>query len=338
MMHLSREQVLAYRRRATALDRRLPHGVESLRQAAWAGLSDSMPRAALLSIHARVEGTQPGTLEDDSLVQLWGPRYSVYVVAGVDRAVFTLGRTSEGSRHWELGEDIADRLDAELGGQPMLVGEAARAVGLGHHTALRYAAVTGRVLVRWDGARQPHLWTMPRPEMDPHEARLELARRFLTAFGAGTSTSFGDWAGVRTKPAAAVFEALRPELTAVTTSVGDAWSLTENLAAFDVPEEEPAAARLLPSGDTYSLLQGVDRELLVPEADRRALLWPARVWPGALLVDGEIVGVWRRAQHVVPVQVWTPLSAARRGAVEAEAAGLPLPGVDRDIVVRWAEA
>ena len=51
-----------------------------------------MPRAALLSIHARVEGTEPGRWEDPSLVQVWGPRFSAYVVAQDDRAVFTLGR------------------------------------------------------------------------------------------------------------------------------------------------------------------------------------------------------------------------------------------------------
>jgi hypothetical protein len=51
-----------------------------------------MPRAALLSIHARVAGTGPTTWEDPSLVQLWGPRFSVYVVAARDLAVFSLGR------------------------------------------------------------------------------------------------------------------------------------------------------------------------------------------------------------------------------------------------------
>lgn len=50
-----------------------------------------MPRAALLSIHARVEGTQPSTWEDPSLVQLWGPRFNVFVVAARDLAVFSLG-------------------------------------------------------------------------------------------------------------------------------------------------------------------------------------------------------------------------------------------------------
>lgn len=91
-LHLTRQQILAHRRQATALDERLSPGGASLHRAAWAGLSDSAPRAALLSIHARVTGTGPGTWDHESLVQLWGPRYSVGSVAGSDRAVFTLGR------------------------------------------------------------------------------------------------------------------------------------------------------------------------------------------------------------------------------------------------------
>ena len=50
-----------------------------------------MPRAALLSIHARVEGTEPSTWEDPSLAQLWGPRFNVFVVAACDLSVFSLG-------------------------------------------------------------------------------------------------------------------------------------------------------------------------------------------------------------------------------------------------------
>ena len=45
-----------------------------------------MPRAALLSIHARVAGTESSTWEDPSLVQLWGPRFNVFVVAARDLA------------------------------------------------------------------------------------------------------------------------------------------------------------------------------------------------------------------------------------------------------------
>jgi hypothetical protein len=98
-----------------------------------------------------------------------------------------------------------------------------------------------------------------------------------------------------------------------------------------------APARLLPSGDAYFLLQGAERELLVPEAARRAALWTSRVWPGAILVDGEVVGTWRRAGATVTAQRWRKLSRAERDAVEAEAEALPLPGV-QGVVVRWDDA
>lgn len=92
-LELTREQILAFRRSVGALDERMPAGPESLRRAAWAGLQDSMPRAALLSIHARVDGTESTTWEHPPLVQLWGPRYSTYVVAGQDVAIL-FARTS----------------------------------------------------------------------------------------------------------------------------------------------------------------------------------------------------------------------------------------------------
>jgi hypothetical protein len=83
------------------------------------------------------------------------------------------------------------------------------------------------------------------------------------------------------------------------------------------------------------LLYEADRELLVPDANQRRELWTTRVWPGALLVEGEVVGTWRRANAVVAIQTWRRLSTAEREAVEAEAESFPLPGLDGQIVVRW---
>jgi len=108
-LDLTRPQVLAFRRQAGALGERLPGGSRSLRHAAWAGLQDSMPRAALLSIHARVAGTGPATWEDPSLVQLWGPRYSVFVVAACDLPVFSLGTLPEDAKGRRRAEELAVR-------------------------------------------------------------------------------------------------------------------------------------------------------------------------------------------------------------------------------------
>jgi hypothetical protein len=333
-LDLTREQILAFRRRAGALDQRLPYGEDSLRRAAWAGLQDSMPRAALLSIHARVDGTGPSAWEDPSLVQLWGPRYQIYVVAERDLAFFSLGRLPDDAKGRQRAENLAARLHALLDGARMAYGEAGDALGV-NPNALRYAAATGTVLIRWEGARQSTVWTIPPPEIDPPAARLELARRYLHVYGPATPAAFGQWSSVGPKYAAAAFETLRESLTPVRTPVGDAWSLAADEAALRAAPGPEAPARLLPSGDAYLLLQGTDRDLLVPEADRRAALWTPRVWPGGLLIDGEVAGTWRRADEVLTVQPWRRLSPAEREAVAAEAESLPLPGTTRRVAVRW---
>jgi len=297
-------------------------------------LKDSMPRAALLSIHARVEGTEPSTWEDPSLVQLWGPHHHAYVVPARDLAVFSLGRLPDDPAGRQVAEDLAAQLHAHLGDSSMTYGEAGRALGESPNR-LRYAAPTGTVVIRWDGARQPTIRSVPRPDVDPGTARLELARRFLHIFGPTTPDAFAEWSAIPAKRAHAAFDAMGRSLTPVRTPIGDAWILSRDEATFRNPPGAVAPARFLPSGDTYFLLQGADRDLLVADPDRRRELWTPRVWPGALLVEGEIVGVWRRAQATVTVQTWRRLSRTAREAVEAEAASLPLPGLEGQIVVRW---
>jgi hypothetical protein len=122
---------------------------------------------------------------------------------------------------------------------------------------------------------------------------------------------------------------------AVRSPLGDEWLLAADEPAMRAGETINAPARLLPSGDAYFLLDGAERELLVPSVERRAQLWTSRVWPGALLVDGEICGTWRRANQIVRIGGWTKLSAGARDAVEREARSLPLPGLDREIEVVW---
>jgi hypothetical protein len=334
-LELTRSQILAFRRRATALDERLPRGRRALRRAAWAGLQDSMPRAALLSIHARMAGTEPASWEDPSLIQVWGPRFSTYVVAKRDLAVFTVGRLPDEGGPLKRARDIAARLGAALAGRRMTQGAAARAMGVKHANLLRYAAPTGTVVIYWDGARQPDIWNVPAPEMDPHEARLELARRYLQVFGPATPEAFARWAGIGPPSGIDTFETLGKSLTQVRTPIGEAWILSRDEPLFRAAPGPAAPARLLPSGDTWFLLQGADRELLVSSESQRRALWTSRVWPGALLVEGETVGTWRRPGHVLMIQPWRRLSRAQRDAIEAEAGSLPLPGINRPMDIRW---
>lgn len=331
---LSRAQIFGFRRTIGSLDERLPAGAKSFRRAGWAGLQDSVPRAALLSLHARVERTSSSSWEHPSLVQIWGPRFNAYVVAAKDLPIFSLGRLPTDAARLAKAQNTADRLQGILNGQRMPFGQAGRAMGV-QHNSLRYAAPTGTVLLRWDGARQPTVWSTPRPEVDPQDARAELARRYLHVFGPATSASFVRWAGIPRAEASTAFKMLAGTLTPARTSVGDAWILTEDEAGFLAEPQPTARARLLPSGDSYYLLWGADRELLVPDAKRRAQLWTTRVWPGALLVSGKISGVWRRAAAEISIEPWRRLSSAEREDVEREAMSLPLPGLNVSISIRW---
>ena len=305
----------------------------SLRRAAWAGLQDSMPRAALLSLHARVDEVEPSTWEDPSLAQLWGPRYHTYVVAKRDFALFSLGRLPDSAKGRLRAERMAEQLRAYLDGRRMTDREVGRARGVGN--AVRYAATTGTVAIRWDGARAPTVWTVAAPDVDPADACRELARRYIHIFGPATADGFARWAGISRRSATDAFASLEGSLLPVRSPLGAEWLLTEDESAIRAGETVAAPARLLPSGDAYFLLAGAERELLVPREDQRQRLWTPRVWPGALLVEGEIRGTWRRGHHTVRIDAWTRLSSGAREAVEAEANALPLPGVDRPIEVVW---
>jgi len=325
-LKVTRKQILAFRQRVGELNARLPAGKRSLRRAAWAGLQDSMPRAALLSIHARVDGATHVSWEDPSLVQVWGPRYQVYVVAAPDLAVFTYARLPETGKLRERAEQLAGRLDAVLKGGRMRD----REVGMGN--SLRYATLTGRLAIRWEGARAPHVWIVPPPKITVQKARAELARRYLHVYGPSTATAFSKWAGIGIKEATQAFADLIGELI----PVNDAQLLAADEEAMREQPAPPAPARFLPSGDSYWLhTTAHERALLVPNEKQRNELWTPRVWPGALLVDGEIVGTWRRAKRILTIDTWKKLSAAARDAVAAEADTLPLPDPGEGMAVHW---
>ncbi|MFL6004741.1 MAG: DNA glycosylase AlkZ-like family protein [Gaiellaceae bacterium] len=334
-LKLTRKQILAFRRRVGGLDERMPNRAESLRRAAWAGLQDSMPRAALLSLHARVEGVESTTWEHPSLAQLWGPRYNAYVVPKRDFALFSLGRLPDDARGRRRAEQMAERLHAGLGGDRMTDREVARKIGIGN--SMRYAATTGTVAIRWNGARAPIVWTVDPPKIDPADACRELARRYLHIFGPARDADFARWAGISRRSASSAFASLEGSLLPVRSPLGDEWLLAEDEQAMLDGGTTGGPARLLPSGDAYFLLDGAQRELLVPRPEQRLLLWTPRVWPGALLVGGEIKGTWRRAQHTVRIEAWTRIPTATRAAIEAEARSLPLPALERDIQVNWQQ-
>jgi len=330
---IDRERILAHRRRATGLGERAPLSVDALRRATSAGLTDSVPRAAVLSIHARVADTSVAILDDPGLVQVWGPRFSAYVVGADDRAPFTLGRLPASGAGRERAFDTAERLAGFLDGRTMSYADAGRGMGI-NPNVVRYAAPTGTVVIRWEGSGRPLVSSVPAPDVDEDEARRELARRFLHALGPATADDLARWAGVRPAAAWAAIASIADELIVVDTPLGNATALAADEPSLRAEPDPDRDVHMLPSGDVYFLLWGAARRLLVPDTARRDELWTSRVWPGAVLVDGEVVGVWRRSAHVVTVTPWTPMTTRLRSRVEEAATALPLP-VDRPTSVAW---
>ena len=322
----SRQQVLAFRQRSLYLHQRLPRS--RLVEAAFAGLQDSSPRSAILALHARVHDVMPTDWEDHQLVQVWGPRGSDYVVPKKDMAVFTIGRMPRERSHRDEIENAVEKVARVL-----RRGSAERRETL-YRTRefahdLRLASISGRILIRWDASRIS--WrTVDPPSCDVEEVRLELARRFLRSLAPAAPPGFARWAGVARSDAQHTFASLETELSEVRLAGRPSWALKDDISDLERPLSTDSV-RLLPAGDPY--LWTGDRDLLVPRSRLRTLLWPNSVWPGALLIHGELVGTWRRQHGKVIIHRWRRISMEEKEAVKREVDTLPVDATTKS--VRW---
>ena len=105
-------------------------------------------------------------------------------------------------------------------------------------------------------------------------------------------------------------------------------------------EAEPVrGVRLIPFDDAFTKL---DRELLVPDKSLRDRVLPPvgqslGYIPGAILVDGEIVGAWQRQQRRVTIHPWHRMTEGVRSAIEQEALTMPIAGATEP-TVSWVPA
>jgi hypothetical protein len=178
-----------------------------------------------------------------------------------------------------------------------------------------------------------------RPSIDVEDARRALARRFLHWHGPATARRLAVWAGVEPRDAAETWQAIEPELQEVAV---DGLAERRFMLASDVDAARGAGpiegVRLLPMDDPYTKH---DHELLLADDALRAISLPKvgrspGYIPGAVLVDGEIVGGWQRQQRKVTIHPFPGLSLepAAREAIEAEALAFPIAGTGPPSV-RW---
>jgi len=331
MAQLDRAQILAYRYQASCLQARHPAG--ELVAGARPGLQDSSPRSAVISLHARVEGVSPEDWSDRRLVQVWGPRGAIYLVAKEDLGLFTLGLLPRDPDRLELLQSNARKVLRALDGRPQQPANILDLVpSISSQRELLSAATTGWFLPIWDASATAAYPAEP-VEADPEDCRLGLARLFLHYLGPATSKGLQWWTGSSQEDVAETMKALAPELATVEVAGQEVLMLEDDVAtAREAPP--PRGLVLLPPEDVY--ISRICGPLLAPSADLHARLYPQAPLPGALIVDGELAATWRRRDRQFS---FSPVPGTQIGdladAVAEEAAALPLPGAPENTIVDW---
>lgn len=331
-MKAAREQVLAFRVRAQQLDR----SAGSLDDTAVldVGVQDTGPDGARWALTQR--GVEVAAVPEGALVTAWTLRGAPHVhrradLPAVAAALEPFSEADAAHRIFDAakplraaGIPVLEAMDVvasamrDLVTAPMVKGEmSGRLAELLPEPYLRFCVPCDAIhlyeqpfrlaalragLELQPGTSPPVLVPMPGFAPDPRPApRHDPVRGYLRLLGPATP-----------KHAAALLDApvkdvqARWPADAVEVEVGGQrrWLLADDVERLGAG---PVAGVWL-LGAYDPLLQARDRDLLVADAGRARALWPALGRPGAVLVDGEVAGLWRARKGgnglTVAVQAW----------------------------------
>jgi hypothetical protein len=169
--------------------------------------------------------------------------------------------------------------------------------------------------------------------LDPSPSLDALVLRYLAAFGPATVADVQAWSGLTRL--AEVVDRLRPGLRTFRDERGK-----ELFDLADAPRPDPgtpAPVRLVAEFDNL-VLSHADRARVISPGHRQRLNTPNGIFPGTVLVDGFVAGMWRitrsRGAVTLTIELFVSVSPADRDAIVAEAErllGFAAPGDDREI-------
>jgi len=134
-------------------------------------------------------------------------------------------------------------------------------------------------------------WLGPQPRLSTDEARAELMRRFLSAFGPASPHDFARWSGLKTTEAKAILTAIERDVQEVDVDGARGWALRSDVAAIASSRIEPDAVRLLPAFDSF-LLAHATKEHLVERRFYERVYRPQGWISPTVLQRGRVIGVW----------------------------------------------
>jgi hypothetical protein len=136
-----------------------------------------------------------------------------------------------------------------------------------------------------------------------------VAHRFMAAYAPVTVDDFARWWGDGRRPGARMLAALGEEAVEVDVEGQRAWVLAGDLPNV-VSAKPPQAARLLPAFDPWVIGALIGKptsfrcDAIVREPGHRRRIFSAQGWVSpVLLVDGQIVGVWKHTRQGRSLQV-----------------------------------
>lgn len=157
--------------------------------------------------------------------------------------------------------------------------------------------------------------------------RFDLIRNYLRFYGPATPKHV---AGFLEAPVKDVKAQWPTDTEAVEVAGEERSALTDSTDGLTDPPT-PTGIRLV--GPYDPLLQARDRELLVPDAGKRKIMWPSIGRPGVVFDAGEPIGTWRPARSGkklnVTLDLWTSATKKTRDGIAEQAARLAeFRGVD----------
>jgi hypothetical protein len=256
------------------------------------------------------------------LMQVTGPRVqqrngTMYRRLGLDPGV--LRRTSEAVASTLRGGVHATReeLAAAIAGAGVDDAKGMRLAYMLMHAELELVACSGALRGRKHTYALVDERVASAPAISDDEAPALLARRYLRGHAPATARDLAVWASITLTAARRAFAMLGEESETFEDRGRTYVRLREDPPA---PRPRPARAHLLQGYDDYSIAYSESRDVLDVAGLAATVPGGASMLTHTLLIDGQVLGHWRR--HVsaramrVELQLARPLDAAEHAAVD----------------------
>jgi hypothetical protein len=299
------------------------------------GMQAQWPQAPYVGIWTRTAAFRREALERElakgNVLKATVMRQTLHLVTPRDYGLIRAAM-SENNFPWQtaLAERVAPSVRALAAAGPVTSADAIAHIerkhgltGIDARRAWRAARHRAHLLhhhetALWHGRPEGRFVALDEPETHvPVEARAEMVRRYLAAFGPATVRDMVAWSMMHV-----------PEIKAALALLELRRYRDENgRELLDVPRaplpdpETPAPVRFLPKWDNL-LLAFADRTRVLPEPYRKVVIGKNGDVAQTFLVDGLVAGTWKATKDRIALEPFAPLPRTAQRELKDEAGRL----------------